>query len=226
MKVTHDQLRQLRVFTNQATFEAPVWIEPPVLLSGSIHSCQIGAFSVLNGSVIGGMGGVTSIGRYCQTAKGSQIGVGGHPTNWLSTHIFQYRDHFELFPRDHPANLFEKYQETENTTIGSDTWVGCNATIMSGVTIGPGAIIGAGAVVLKDVPPYAIVGGVPAKLIRYRFSDEIIERLLNIRWWEFKHADICILPFNDINACLDILDLMILEGRVIRQPQQFISINV
>lgn len=68
--------------------------------------------------------------------------------------------------------------------IGNDVWIGANAIILQGVTIGDGAIIAAGAVVTKDVPPYAIVGGVPAKVIKYRFSDEVILKLLQIKWWD------------------------------------------
>jgi virginiamycin A acetyltransferase len=66
--------------------------------------------------------------------------------------------------------------------------------------------------VTADVPPYAIVGGVPAKLIRYRFAPELIERLLAVRWWEFGHADICRLPFNDVPRCLDMLEARIARG--------------
>ena len=69
--------------------------------------------------------------------------------------------------------------------IGNDVWIGARATILSGVTVGDGAVIGAGALVAKDVPPYAIVGGVPARLIKYRFSSEIINELLEIKWWDW-----------------------------------------
>ena len=70
------------------------------------------------------------------------------------------------------------------THIGNDVWIGLNATILDGVTIGDGAIVAAGAVVTKDVPPYAVVGGVPAKIIKYRFTESQIDFLLKFRWWE------------------------------------------
>ena len=69
--------------------------------------------------------------------------------------------------------------------IGNDVWIGCNATILRGVTIGDGAIVAANAFVNKDVPPYAIVGGVPAKVLKYRFSENIITKLLHLKWWDF-----------------------------------------
>ena len=74
--------------------------------------------------------------------------------------------------------------------IGNDVWVGFGATILSGVTIGDGAVIGARALVAKDVPPYAIVGGVPAKVIKYRFDDATIGRLLKLKWWNCKEKKI------------------------------------
>ena len=205
--------------------ELPVFIEPPAAVGSMLYGCRIGQYSVLNGEIIGSAGSVTTIGRYCQSAMGSQIGVGGHPTDWLSTHFFQYRDHFAPYPKDHPDSLFGKFAEAQPTVIGSDTWIGAHAIIRDGVTVGPGAIVAAGAVVTADVPPYAIVGGVPAKLIRYRFAPELIERLLAVRWWEFGHADICRLPFNDVPRCLDMLEARIARGEIARTPVQYIQIT-
>jgi len=77
-----------------------------------------------------------------------------------------------------------------NITIGSDVWIGMDCTVMSGVTIGVGAVIAAGSVVTKDVPPYTIVGGIPCKVIKKRFSDDIIERLLESKWWELPEQEL------------------------------------
>lgn len=209
------QVRYARILSR------PISVEAPVQMSGVIYSCRVGRHSALNGAYIGEK---TTIGRYCQSALGSQIGIGGHPTDWLSTHFFQYRDHFEAYPADHPESLLGKFEETQPTSIGSDTWVGSNAFIKSGVTVGPGAIIAAGAVVLEDVPPYAIVGGVPARVIRLRFPEPIVERLLRVRWWEFPHAAVSRLPFNQVERCLDILEERIARQEIEREAEKHIRV--
>lgn len=225
--MNHDQLvaslQQAGIFARHATFFAtPILAEPPTSITGAVYTCQIGQYCNLNGNLIGDR---TAIGRYSQTALGSQVGVGGHPTDWLSTHFFQYRDHFEPFPADHPDGLKGRHEENQPTLIGNDVWIGSLAFVKSGVTIGDGAIVAAGAVVVKDVPPYAIVGGVPAKTIRLRFPEAIVERLLKIRWWEFDHQGIKLLPFNDIARCLDLLEEKAASGALVRRPPDYIRID-
>jgi acetyltransferase-like isoleucine patch superfamily enzyme len=202
--------------------EFPVLIEPPASVAGLVASCRIGQYSAMNGAVIGSR---VTIGRYCQSGLGAQVGIGGHPTDWLSTHFFQYRDHFSPFPKDDPHKLFGAFAEHKPTTIGSDAWIGANAVVLSGVKIGEGAIVAAGAVVTDDVPPYAIVGGVPAKLIRYRFPPDLIERLLAVRWWEFANADLARLPFNDVPRCLDLIEERAARGEMRRVPPSYIEIR-
>lgn len=140
-----------------------------------------------------------NIGNYCSIADNVFIGATKHPKNWLSTSPFQY--HLWLDNID-KGKCFEY---SLNTNIGNDVWIGTHAVIMTGIHIGDGSIIGAGAVVCKNVPPYAIVAGVPAKIIGYRFEKEIIKELLNIQWWNLPHNEIIKLPFEDINKCLEIL---------------------
>ena len=88
-------------------------------------------------------------------------------------------------------------------TLGHDVWIGQRAIVMPGVNIGTGAIVAAGSVVTQDIPPYAIVGGVPAKIIKYRFSDAVIERLLKTEWWRYHPKDIIPLKMADVGGFLD-----------------------
>lgn len=143
-----------------------------------------------------------SIGAYCSIGRGVQIGLAMHPINWLSTHTFQYNNNW--FPEVEELKFDRrlKHMHHQKTIIGSDVWIGNNALINSGIKIGNGVIIGAGAVVTKDVPDYAIVGGVPAKVIRFRFEDSIIRELLETRWWLHNPDKLANLDFNDIYSCL------------------------
>jgi acetyltransferase-like isoleucine patch superfamily enzyme len=119
-----------------------------------------------------------SIGSYCSVAPGAKLIVGQHTTHTVST--------FPLWPLVFPAApaTFGDVP-LETIIIGHDVWIGANALVLSGVTVGHGAVIAAGAVVTRDVPPYAIVGGVPARVIRMRFSPEQIDSLLKIAWWDW-----------------------------------------
>lgn len=122
------------------------------------------------------------LGKYCSIADHCRIGMGGHTLKHLSTcPIFTEKvngcKESWIDSDVNPA-------QTKKTIIGNDVWVGSHALIMGGVNIGNGAVVGAGAVVVKDVPPYAVVGGVPARIIRYRFSDDVINRLQSIAWWD------------------------------------------
>ena len=120
------------------------------------------------------------IGSFCSIAEDVEIFTGGnHRPDWVST--FPFRSRFGLpgaFDDGHPASKGD-------VVIGHDVWVGRGASILSGVTIGDGAVVGAYAVVTKDVRPYAVVAGNPAREIRRRFDDDTIERLITLRWWDW-----------------------------------------
>lgn len=124
-----------------------------------------------------------SIGKYCSIADHCRIGMSGHSLDYLSTSPIFTQCLNALQDQWVEKDIFEHNSDEERAYIGNDVWIGSHVLINGGVHIGDGAVIGAGAVVVKDVPPYAIVGGVPAKIIRYRFSPEIIDRLVNVQWW-------------------------------------------
>lgn len=123
------------------------------------------------------------IGQFCSISDHCRIGMSGHSLSYLSTSPIFTQTINGLQECWIDKDVFEHKSEEERVFLGNDVWVGSHVLINGGVTVGHGAVIGAGAVVVKDVPPYAIVGGVPAKVIRYRFSLEVIEKLLELQWW-------------------------------------------
>ena len=129
----------------------------------------------------------TEIGAFCSISDHVFIGGAEHPIEWVSTSpVFQNTRH------SGPTKRFVKYDApaSKHTIIGNDVWIGHGVTIKSGVVVGNGAVVGSNALVTKDVPPYAIVGGVPAKVIKYRFDDSVIDALLSIRWWELADEEL------------------------------------
>ena len=129
-------------------------------------------------------GDTLRIGKFCSIACGAKFlfASANHTQTSVSTYPFPI--FFEEWDLD-IGDVTSAWDHKGDIVIGNDVWIGYEAVIMAGVTIGDGAIIGARAVVTKDVPPYTIVGGVPAKKIRRRFSDDVIARLLELKWWDW-----------------------------------------
>jgi acetyltransferase-like isoleucine patch superfamily enzyme len=146
--------------------------------SGHIEQSKIGRRTYFNTNI---QAKNCIIGRYCSIGSDVIIGFSSHPIDYVSTHPSFYSNNkcFETF-----ADKMYFDESIKQTTIGSDVWIGSRVVIQPGVRISDGAVIAIGSVVTKDVPPYAVVGGVPAKIIKFRFSQTIIEELLKIKWWE------------------------------------------
>lgn len=130
----------------------------------------------------------TQIGKFVNIASNVRINPGFHPYEMPCQHHMLYRKEQYGFGKNDKA--FFSYRNMQKVIIGHDVWIGHGAVIMPGVKIANGAIIGANAVVTKNVPAYAIVAGVSAKILKYRFSQEIIKRLEEIKWWDWTHEEI------------------------------------
>jgi len=143
-----------------------------------------------------------TVGKFCSFAEGVKILLGGeHRTDWISTYPFVYLFDAARGVQGHPATKGD-------VTIGNDVWIGSHAMILSGVTIGDGAVVGAGSLVCKDVAPYAIVAGNPARQLRLRFSEAAIQSLLRLAWWDW--------PISKIEGALPLILSGAVEGFIER----------
>lgn len=175
---------------------------------------ELGDFSCINRSELGrgahiGVQSYVSdslIGRF--TMIGSRVSLGGfeHPTHGLAVAAFQWGQsvsHYDI--TDMTRESFSRNSKPSHmiTSIGSDVWIGNNSVIKSGVRVSDGAVVGAGAVVTKDVKPYEVVVGNPARTLRFRFDSKTIEELLMLKWWNLSYEQLSELEFGNIHNCLE-----------------------
>ena len=188
----------IRISKN-AFVEKPFAIKNNVIIQANV---TIGKFCFINRNTTIYAG--TTIGNYCSFGNYCEVGTFDHPTNWLSTTSIQYniKKVYPNYRKFCPKFSQKNITQLEGAIIGNDVWIGTQSIIKSGIHIGDGAIIGAGSVVTKDVPPYAIVAGVPAKVIKYRFDDATISKLLKIKWWNMDFCELKNISFDDIDKAI------------------------
>ena len=188
---------------------------------------DVGAFCNLSGGTLNNL----RAGRYCSIASGVIIGTHEHPTDWLTTSRTAYYPEVNGWDQ---LMLGERWPEVRAksrpfpgscpvTTLEADVWIGQGAFLKSGITIGTGSIIGARATVVKDVPPYSIVVGTPGRVLRLRFPDSVVERLLASRWWDYSIYDLFDAPMDDIEAALDVIEERVASGAVAPYDGQVVT---
>ncbi len=216
--------------------------EAPVFIGRSqIETGFIGAFTVIN---LHAVHHVTtscaiecqSIGRFCMIAHNVHVGFPAHPADFLtSSFVFRYddrsdflHDYMRIEGDESEKAMREKYLGAIRkplSVIGNDVWIGYGATILNDVNIGDGAIIAAGAVVSKDVEPYSIVGGNPAKTIRKRFDDATIEKLEELKWWEYGPDIMHGIDISDAERSIDELGERISSGKYAKFSSEKVVID-
>lgn len=152
------------------------------------------------------------VGRYCEIGNNSTLGATGHPLTWMSVSAFQYKaaawgwhpsaSESEIIDPEADGRQSFRSIGPDRAWIGNDVWLGAGVVVLRGVTIGNGCIVAANAVVTRDLPPYTICGGLPARVIRPRLPDELRDELLDLQWWGYSPNQLAGIPFDDPAAAV------------------------
>ncbi|WP_100141194.1 CatB-related O-acetyltransferase [Snodgrassella alvi] len=211
----NDLLISEEAHPNQSTkVENRLNLDQYVNFGCTVHeSSVVGQYTYINNN--SQVNSYVTIGKFCSIACDVIIAPDPHPMNWLSTHPFQcdpsWADVMGI-------NGMHFIAPNNHTLIKNDVWIGARAVIKRGVTIGNGSIIGSCAMVTKDVPDYAIVAGNPAKIIKYRFNEEIINKLLKSEWWNLPIEKLRDIKFDDINIAVSQLSEIPKENKLLDEP--------
>ena len=204
---------------HQKVISRKLSVEPTIAKTAEVHHCKLGEFTEvaenakLTESILDNYSYVmersdiiySQIGKFSNIASDVRINPGNHPVEWVSQHHFLYRLQQYGFADSDNASFFN-WRKLQQVHVGHDTWIGHKSIILPGVTIGNGAVVAAGAIVTKDVAPYTIVVGAPAKPLRNRFPKAIWQALEEIGWWNWEHETIKerLQDFYDIRAFIQL----------------------
>ncbi|PLR43352.1 hypothetical protein CYR40_17530 [Chimaeribacter arupi] len=214
------------------TFESPIW-----LARGHYDVRSFGAYSYVREDAL--IMATGRIGRYCSIARRLNVGESEHPTGYFSTSPMFYTTRYWKRHQEtmsfyrHQAGTIKKAaeifrQEGKNegrNSIGNDAWIGEGVSIRRGCKIGHGAIIASRAAITRDVPPYAVVGGTPAHIVKYRFAPDIIARLLALNWWDYDIRNVDGLDWTNVEATLGRLKMLKAAGNLLPLTPDLITWN-